>query len=250
MFQIAGATAVAMGASAIEDRLKSLEKAMLTVVEGDASTRQLKFAYNPTEFSTSKSAKWNRPTTDSAKSATPAQFGGVEPQTVSMEIFFDAWEDQGDVSKSIATLFEWIKPTKSSIDRKRPSPPILAFQWGANKALADFRGYLQSVNAKYTLFRSDGAPLRATASIQLHEFPPEEKRQNPTSGGRQSRRSHVMSDGDSLQSVAYRELGDPGLWRALARFNGVDDPLRIAAGTRILVPGPTEAGELAAVTAE
>jgi nucleoid-associated protein YgaU len=247
-----GATAsvAASGTSALGGRGKSLQKAKLVVVQGDASTRELKFAYNPTEFSTSKSAKWNRPTTNSAKSATPPQFAGSEPQSVSMEVFFDAWEDQGDVYASVKTLFDWTKPTTSSVNKKLPNPPILAFQWGANKVLADFRGYLKSVSAKYTLFRPDGVPLRATASISLEEVPQEPAGTNPTSGSLNSRRSHVMADGDSLHSVAYREYGDPGLWRALASFNGLDDPMRVGAGTRILIPSPSEAADLSAIGAD
>ena len=44
------------------------------------------------------------------------------------------------------------------------------------------------------------------------------------------------STGDSLASVAYAEYGDPTAWRAVARFNGIDDPLRCRPGTRLLLP--------------
>ena len=134
--------------------------------------------------------------------------------------------------------------------KKLPNPPILSFQWGSNKVLADFRGYLKSVSAKYTLFRADGVPLRATASISLEEVPQEPSGTNPTSGSLNSRRSQLISDGESLQSVAYREYGDPSLWRGLAVFNQIDDPLRIRAGSRILIPTPSEAAYLAAVAGD
>ena len=71
-------------------------------------------------------------------------------------------------------------------------------------------------------------------------MPSEPWRQNPTSGSDAVRRSHLMVDGDSLASVAYGEYGDPATWRALARFNGIDDPLRCPAGTRLLLPSPEE----------
>ena len=41
-----------------------------------------------------KGATWNRPRRTGAKSATKPQFGGTNPQTVQMEIFFDAFEDR------------------------------------------------------------------------------------------------------------------------------------------------------------
>jgi len=228
----------------------TLQKASLTVVEGDPATKQLKFAYNPTEFTTSKDANWNRPVTNSAKSATKPQYTGPGAQKVSMEIFFDAWEDQGDVSASVKTLFEWVKPTKSSHDKGVPQPPVLAFQWGSNKVLSDFKGFLKSVSAKYTLFRMDGVPLRATATITLEEIPGPDLGQNPTSGALNSRRSHVVGDGDSLHSIAYAEYGDASLWRSLAIFNGIDDPLRVTPGMRVLIPSTAEATDLGAVGAE
>ena len=42
--------------------------------------------------------------------------------------------------------------------------------------------------------------------------------------------------GDSLASIAYREYGDPTMWRPLAAFNGIDDPLRLRLGASLLLP--------------
>jgi hypothetical protein len=162
-----------------------------------------------------------------------------------MEIFFDAYEDLfGDVSADVKTLFEWLKPTSSSLSKGLPCPPILAFEWGSSKILADFRGYLKHVSAKYTMFRANGTPIRATASISLEEVPDEPAGQNPTSGSLSSRRSHVLRDGDSLQSVAWREYGSAAMWRSLALFNGIDDPFRLEAGSSILIPSSGEATRL------
>ena len=223
----------------------NLQKAGLRVVAGQAKTSKLTFSYNPSEMTTSKSATWNRPTTNAADDATDPQFAGVQPQAVQMEIFFDAYEDLfGDVSDDVKTLFEWTKPTSTSAKKRQHNPPILSFEWGSNKVLADFRGYLETVSAKYTMFRADGTPIRATASITLKEIPVDKPRQNPTSGSLNSRRSHVLRDGDSLQSVAYREYGNPAMWRSLAVFNGIDDPLRLIAGSSILIPSAGEAARL------
>jgi nucleoid-associated protein YgaU len=221
-----------------------LEKALLRVVDGEVSTKELRFMFNPTEYTVSKSAKWTRPTTSSAKSATKPEFGGALPQAVSMEVFFDDFEAKGDVATRVQTLLDWTKPTKVSVNKKQPSPPILAFEWGTNPALAGFRGYLKSVTAKYTLFKQDGTPVRATAQIAMEEVPTDPKGQNPTSGTIDSRRTHLVSEGDSLHSIAFQEYGDPRLWRSLAAYNGIDDPLRVSPGTRILLPSPSEAARL------
>jgi nucleoid-associated protein YgaU len=50
-----------------------------------------------------------------------------------------------------------------------------------------------------------------------------------------------MIDGDTLQSVAYTELGNPAYWRAIADLNGIDDPQRVTAGTTLLIPSVADA---------
>ncbi len=212
-----------------------------SLVEDGGST-ELKFRFNPKEYSTSKSATWNRPTNKSAKSSSKPEFGGVQPQSVTMELFFDDWENpDADLVEDIQKLMSWLKPSDQSLDKKKPQPQILKFQWGGNQSLSQFKGFLKSVSVKYTMFKADGKPIRATANITLEEVPDEPKKPNPTSGSLASRRTRVLRAGDSLQSIAYDEYGDPNLWRALAVFNAIDDPLRVAPGARLLVPSADEA---------
>ena len=49
-------------------------------------------------------------------------------------------------------------------------------------------------------------------------------------------RSHVVRDGDSLQSIAYAAYGDPTQWRSIAIANGIDDPMRLRRGTALSIP--------------
>jgi nucleoid-associated protein YgaU len=215
-----------------------------SLVETDGS-KELKFRFNPKEYSIQKSATWNRPTNKSAKSSTKPEFGGVQPQSLSMELFFDDWENpDADLVADIKRLLEWLKPTEESINKKKPQPQILKLQWGSNNSLSEFKGFLKSVSVKYTMFKPDGKPVRATANIALEEVPDEPKGTNPTSGSLAGRRTYTVSAGDSLHSVAYAEYGEPGLWRALAVFNGIDDPLRVAPGVRLLLPSADEAAAM------
>jgi hypothetical protein len=217
-----------------------MPKASLATEDG---SKTLKFQFNPKELSISKSATWNRPTNKGAKHSTKPEFGGVQPQSVQLELFFNDWEGSGSLMADIGQLITWLKPTDKSISDKKPQPQALTFQWGAGP-LTGFKGFLKSVNAKYTMFKPDGTPVRATAQITLEEIPVETAKQNPTSGAIAGRRTHVVAAGDSLHSLAFREYDDPGLWRGLAAFNDVDDPLRLAPGTRLLIPTADEAAAL------
>jgi len=83
------------------------------------------------------------------------------------------------------------------------------------------------------------------ASLTLQEIATPESKQNPTSGGLAAQRTHTVVAGDSLASIAYEEYGEAGLWRALAETNRLDDPMRLPAGTSLLVPSPEDASAYA-----
>ena len=67
-------------------------------------------------------------------------------------------------------------------------------------------------------------------------MPGDPLKQNPTSGSLTLTSVRTVVAGDSLASIAYREYGDPGMWRPLALFNGIDDPLRLRLGSSVLLP--------------
>jgi nucleoid-associated protein YgaU len=41
--------------------------------------------------------------------------------------------------------------------------------------------------------------------------------------------------------VAYKELGKAAHWRSIAELNGIDDPMRLATGTVLLIPTVADA---------
>lgn len=234
------------GGGQLEHAVLRVEGGPQAPADGGEPVGELRFMYNPAEITTSKAANWNRPPARGARSSSKPEYHGAGPQSVQMEIWFDAWDSpDADITAKVKGLMNWTKPTKKSM-ASAPQPPILNFEWGASQIFQGFRCFLKSVSAKYVLFKSDGSPIRASCTIALEEVPEETPAQNPTSGSRESRRSVVLDDGDSLAGIAYREYGDPNLWRGIAAFNEIDDPLRMAAGTRVLVPSVVEAKQLSA----
>ena len=196
------------------------------------------FQFNPKEVTITKSAKWERKPTKGSKKAGPPEFTGPEPSKMTLEMFFDATGPRdGSVVAAVEKLLSCCVPTEESSGQKKPSPPLVVLHWGS---ISSFPAFVTSVSAKFTLFSSDGTPIRAVCSVSLEEMPGEPFRQNPTSGSHEVRRVHRTVAGDSLASVAYAEYGDPTAWRPLAAFNGIDDPLRVPTGTVLLLPSPEE----------
>jgi Contractile injection system tube protein len=205
--------------------------------------KALEFDYNPTTLTITKTSEWKPQKGKKGQEPPPPEFVGTNPRNLAMTVMFDALEDADHtVIEYVNLLLLWTCATKDSFDKNNPQPPLLFLQWGGTHYML---GYLKSVTARYTLFSSDGTPLRASVDITIEETEELAKAQNPTSGGVAGRRSVGLGAGDSLPSLARQVYGDPNLWRALAVANGIDDPMRVPNGTTLLVPPLAEARALA-----
>jgi hypothetical protein len=215
----------------------NLTKATLVILEpkkggNQAELDRIEFSFNPKEWSITRAAEWRSETTK--RSTPPPEFKGPRPASISVEMFLDETEDSnGDISKTVARLFRCVQPEDASVAANKPSAPHVLFQWGD----ITFKGYIEQVAVKYTLFRGTGTPVRGLATLTIKEFPSAPGAQNPTSGGEPGNRSHRIGAGDTLASIAYREYGQAAMWRKIADFNpALDDPLRIPDGTVLLIP--------------
>jgi hypothetical protein len=212
------------------------------LVTTDNKTR-LAFHYNPDSLNIVKTAEWSKPKTPGPKEFARPQFVGASGRTLTLTIILDAVDSPGrDVRAAVDQLISWTTSTDTSWRQHKTQPSLLRLHWGG---YSYFPGYLSKVDATYSLFSPQGVQLRAKVLLTMEEVPEPQKRQNPTSGGVPDRRAVVLAGGDTLASLARQEYGDPNLWRALAVANGVDDPMRLAPGTPLVVPPLGEARDLA-----
>lgn len=244
MSQPVAFAATKAGSTAAGGGRPKMEHAFLELRTPAVGTKNLKpgpiigridFQFNPKELSASKAAKWDRKTQTSGESCEVPQFGGSEPCKLTLEMFLDASDTQNDsVVKTFEKLLSCCKSIPGSDSPQKPCPPWVTFRWGS---LSGFTGYIASVNVKYTLFTPGGLPIRGTATVNIEEIPTTDPSgQNPTSGALSPHRVHTVSTGDTLTSIAWREYGDPNLWRGIATANRIDDPMRLRAGSALLIP--------------
>jgi hypothetical protein len=210
----------------------NLTKAYLRVEGGD----KIDCWFNPAEYTITKTNKWKVEPVVGAGMPT-AQFGGSDAQKLTLDLLFDAADHaDGDVRGITNTLF-----AAMAVDQKYASgknsgrPPMIEFGWGSTTT---FKAVCDSLSVQFTMFRPNGTPVRAKAKISLlqAEATVGKGPQNPTTRGIAGMRTHVVRDGDSIQSIAYQAYGDPTLWRRIAEANGIDDPLGVPRGTVLSIP--------------
>jgi hypothetical protein len=222
----------------IPTRPQGFELAYLTIED---EKEHISCLFNPKDYKISKSSTWTR-----KPNATPiptVQYTGGEPRKMTVDLFFDCTDDKnGDVRVITDKLFALLEANKTYKKEKKKRPPFIEFHWGLTWT---FPAAIDSLSVAYVFFRPDGTPTRATASLALSQVEKAvdkpskggvKKPQNPTTRGTADLGSHVVRDGDSLPSIAFKSYGDPTNWRVIAEANGIDDPLALRRGRVLGVP--------------
>ncbi|MEJ2366107.1 MAG: LysM peptidoglycan-binding domain-containing protein [Deltaproteobacteria bacterium] len=201
-----------------------LEKATIDYeVKGKKDTVEVLF--NPTEYRLNKSNQFAEIGIPGLE-APPLQFVRGTARTLSMQLFFDTYEQGHDVRDHTNEILRLL-----AVEKELHAPPICHFNWGN----LNFTGVLERADQRFTLFLSDGTPVRATIDVSFKEHL-EGAQQH---GERQSAdftKRHIVSRGDTLSSIAAREYGDPSLWRTIAAENDMDDPRDLQPGRVLVLP--------------
>lgn len=156
----------------------------------------------------------------------PLQYVRGQGRTLRMELFFDTYEQRVDVRSRTRRITRLLEQ-----DPVLRAPPMVLFTWGG----FHFKGVLDRVNQRFTLFFPSGAPARAHLTVSLKEF--EEVRVEVEQGvfvGPPVVRNVVA--GETIDRIAYDSLGDPAAWRAIADLNKVDNPRKLAPNQPLLIP--------------
>ena len=214
----------------------SLAKAAILNLDA-AGSQPIKCLFNPNEYTFTKSNTW----VSGGASGTDmpnVTFVNGQPAVLSMELFFDTYHDQTDVRAgytdaiwALMLVDEQLKDPKTQKSR----PPMVRFQWGRSWS---FDAVITSISQRFTLFLSDGTPVRATLNVTFQQIKDTRQLapQNPTSGGLKNERVWEVASGETLAWIAYKVYGNPTKWRPIATANGLEQVRRLTPGTILVIP--------------
>jgi hypothetical protein len=131
------------------------------IVNLDFPSEEVTCDFNPKEYTFSKTNKWERKKT-SGGNVPQLTFGGGDPASLQMELFFDTYTDAAkgakpaDVRKEftdkiwkLMAVDDRLKDKKS----KKARPPRVQFVWGN---LWSFNAVIKQIQQKFTMFHHDG----------------------------------------------------------------------------------------------
>ena len=205
---------------------QGFQNAKLQIEGGDT----IQCAFNPETYSVSKTNIWTYKPNHSKDYPKP-EFGGGMPMVYTMQLLLDVSLQGSDQS-----IKDQANALMKAMHGGGSPPKFVTFSWGSTQLP---KAAPLSISIQYAMFHPNGDPMRAFVDLELaqaDDSSPPGQAQNPTTRGTAGLRSHIVQDGDSLQSLAYESYGDPTRWRVIAEANGVDDPLRIERGTALGIP--------------
>ena len=204
----------------------ALKKAKIIVSRGTAE-EQLEVLFNPNEYALESANNFAWQTIPGLQ--TPiAQFISGEATTLSMELFFDSYETGTDVRLQTSKISKLL-----DVDKDLHAPPSCRFVWGS----LDFKGVVERVSQKFTMFMDSGLPVRATLSVSFKALQSmQEQYQDTPRQSADRTKMKMLRQGDQLWMIAAEEYENPGEWRAIAEANGIDNPRLVATGRKIIVP--------------
>jgi Contractile injection system tube protein/LysM domain len=201
----------------------ALEKAFIKTEDGEP----IPVLFYPTQYSLDQGnqiAEVGIP----GLSAPILQYVRGNPRTLTMDLFFDTYEEQADVRKYTSKIYGLL-----GIKSSTHVPPRCTISWGH----FTFTCVVERVGGRFTLFLADGTPVRATLNVIFKEFinVEVEVRSTATESADHTK-TRLVQRGDTLSSIAAAEYGDSARWRPIAETNGIDNPRLLEPGRLLVIP--------------
>lgn len=209
--------------------MQQREMAFIQATAGKFSNDQAKVMFNPAEYSLEKGNQFASAPLPGLSNPVLSWVNG-DADSLTMELFFDTYTNKGgsdvrDETKKITRLLE--------IDPTLHAPPPVHFVWGK----LDFHAVIERLTQRFTMFREDGVPVRATLNVTFKEYKTiqDQLKPGPPESSDWTKR-RVVAQGDRLSLIAAIEYGDPAVWRRIADENEIDNPRLLQPGMELRLP--------------
>lgn len=217
-----------------------LTKAKL-VIEKETGSKTIDVLFNPSEYQLTDGASYNEKKVpgldgpiiqyicgDATELTVSLFLDTYAPKTSSLIPGFGSSDSSTDVSKITKEIAD-----ATSIDGSLHRPPKVTFQWGS----LNFEGVVTKVNHTYTMFTESGMPVRAKVNLTFKSIisPKDKSRKSPFESPDRTK-YRTVREGLQLWDIAALEYGEPGMWKMIAKENGIMNPLDVKPGQVVKLP--------------
>lgn len=190
---------------------------------------------NPESYTLDYKLKFSESGQGQGSSGQQLKYEYTEPEEISFEFLFDnTGIIDGKPRDSIADDIKKFKDVLIGYKGDAHEPRHFKLVWGENSI---FKGRVVELGITYKLFKPDGTPIRALATVKFKSSIEEQIRaaqENKSSPDL----THIrkVKTGDTLPLMCYRIYGDPRYYLSVARFNRLDNFRQLVPGRELVFP--------------
>lgn len=218
--------------------LPTLQARVRPDVPGFNAEGKLEVLFNPTEYSIDRESTFAEVAVPGLESPV-IQYVRGNGDRMTFELFLDVTDNLKDgqlvTGQSVRELF--VRPLERLLlqNPQLHAPPPVQLLWGATVVMES--AVATSLSVKYTLFDTEGLPIRATANLTLREHrSASEQLAEMRLESPDLTNVVVVREGDTLPLIAYRAYGDAAQWRPIGVANNRANPLALVPGEMLTVP--------------
>lgn len=187
---------------------------------------------NPSSYTHDFQVNYDNSTAQGAPGTT-LKFKGMPPETISFDIHFDATGAIENNTVPVKTQLDQFKKVAFNYNGSIHEPNYLVVSWGS----LVFKSKLTTLNISYSLFKKDGTPLRAKATVKFEEatdanlLAKEANNKSPDL-------THliIIKEGDTLPIICNDVYGDPSYYIEVAKFNNIVNFRNLVPGSKLYLP--------------
>ena len=190
---------------------------------------------NPESYTLAYKLKFSQGGQGQGTSGKQLKYEYTEPEEITFDFLFDnTGIIDGKPRANISDDLKKFKEVLISYKGDSHEPRHFKLVWGENSI---FKERVIELSINHKMFKSDGTPIRAIATVKFKSSIEEQKR-----AARENRSSpdltHIrrVKHGDTLPLMCYGIYGDPRYYLQVAKVNGISNFRELMPGTDISFP--------------
>ncbi len=190
---------------------------------------------NPESYTLAYKLKFSQGGQGQGTSGAQLKYEYTEPEEITFDFLFDnTGIIDGKPRANISDDLKKFKEVLIAYKGDSHEPRHFKLVWGENSI---FKGRVTELSIVHKMFKSDGTPIRAIATVKFKSSIEEQKR-----AARENRsspdltHSRTVKAGDTLPLMCYSIYGDPIYYLQVAEVNGISNFRQLKPGTEISFP--------------
>ncbi|WP_337041990.1 CIS tube protein [Emticicia sp. 17c] len=214
-----------------------LEKLLIEVFDDEKFAKQnkglsFKAMFNPNKYNLKYEIEYDKKQASGSSPSAP-KFSNMKQQELSLEFFLDGTGVEDDGKKFVDERVDEFLKVAYNYDGKKHKNNYLRISW----SYLIFDCVLKDADISFTLFRSDGRPLRAKITAKFLGFVNEElrkkkeKKQSPD-----ITHARIIKDAENLPLLAFDIYENNQYYIDVAKANGLVNFRKLSTGQSLVFP--------------